>query len=238
MLSILASLLLAAPPAAPAPEKMRVLITDLSTQGVAPEVAKIAAGILSTAVAELGGLTPVSMQDLRTMVELEGNREALGCNVESCLAEVASAMGSRYVIYGEIGQLGSTLIINLNLFDASAAASVARRTVRAGSPDALPDVLPPAVRAMFAGIAEEEPAPSVLVVAGGVVLGAGALLAAGAGVGAAVTSAIVATPDEKPATKESALSAGRWLLGGVGLGVLVAVSGGVLLGLGLTEGGE
>lgn len=238
MLLFVASLLLAAPPAQPAPEKVRVLITDLSTQGVAPEVAKIASGILSTAVAELGGLTPVSMQDLRTLVELEGNREALGCSVESCLADVASAMGSRYVIYGEIGQLGSSLIINLNLYDASTAASVARRTVRAGSPDTLPDVLPPAVRSLFTGIAAEDPPLPALAVAGGVVLGTGVLLAAGAAAGAGMASAVVATPDEKPEAKEGALTAGRWLLGGVALGVVAAVTGGVLLGLGLAEGGE
>lgn len=164
---IAATLLLAAPPSSPAPEKVRVLVTDLSTQGVAPEVANIASGILSTAVADLGGFTPVTMQDLRTMVALEGNREALGCNVESCLADVASAMGSRFVIYGEIGQLGNLLVINLNLYDASAAASIARHTARAPSPDALPDVLPPAVRELFGELASPPAGPPPLVVAGG-----------------------------------------------------------------------
>lgn len=235
---IAASLLLTAAPAAPSAQQTRVLITDLSTQGVAPEVASIATGILSTAVADLGGLVPVTMQDLRTMVELEGNREALGCSVESCLAEVASAMGSRYVIYGEVGQLGSALVVNLNLFDATAAASVARRTVRAPSLEALPDVLPSAVRSLFGGIAAEPAPVPTLAIVGGVTMGVGALLAAGAGVGAVAASATVGTADETPQAKQGALTLGRWLLGGVAVGVVTAAVGGALLGFGLAEGGE
>lgn len=239
MWCIAASLLLSAPPSSSvAPEKVRVLITDLSTQGVAPEVAKLAVGILSTAVADLGGFTPVTMQDLRNMVQLEGNREELGCNVDSCLADVASAMDSRFVIYGEIGSLDTLMIINLNLYDAAAASSIARYTARVTSAGALPDVLPHAVRELFGGLAGRTPAQRSLVVAGAVVLGAGAVVGVGAGVGAAVASGIAGNPAEAYDVKHGAIGVGRWLLGGVGAGVAAAAVGGVLLGLGLAGGGE
>lgn len=229
---LLLAMLLAAPPAPAAREKTRVLVMDLSTQGVPQEVASIVGGILSTEVSASGRFTPVSMQDLRNIVALEGSREAIGCNVASCLADLASAMGSRYVVYGEIGKLGDTLILNLNLYDADAATSIARRTVRAASPDALPDVLPGAMQSLLGEVATESDL-SPFVVTGAVVLGAGALVAAGSGVGAGVASAIVGTPGEDPATKQGALAAGQWLLGGVAAGALVAAAGGVLLGIGL-----
>jgi hypothetical protein len=236
---LLLTALLLATPSAPATtaEKTTILVMDLSTQGVAVETARIAGGIISTAVARDGRFAPASMQDLRTMVELESNRAALDCSQQSCLADLAAAMGSRYVLYGELGQLGSTLIVNLNLYDATRASSIARHTARAATVEALPDVLPPAVEVLLAALEEKPPAPDPLVIGGGIVLGAGALVAVGSGIGAGVASSIVATADQAPQAKVDALGAGRWLLGGFFVGALVAAGGGVLVGLGLAGGG-
>ena len=55
----------------------------------------------------------------------------MGCDDEtSCLAESAGAMDARYVIFGDVGQLGPLLILGLNLFDAREAKAVSRKVVQ------------------------------------------------------------------------------------------------------------
>lgn len=44
----------------------------------------------------------------------------MGCGDSSCLAEIAGAMGAEFVVFGDVGKLGETFVINLNLFDNNA----------------------------------------------------------------------------------------------------------------------
>lgn len=119
-------------------------------------------GLVVTALAEEPALDVVASEDVRTQVELEAGRQLAGCadGGTSCLAELAGALGARLVVYGTIGQLGESVVLNLNLFDSSASSAVGRAAVREPSVDAVANGVAPAVRAMVARFLAEQPVPA------------------------------------------------------------------------------
>ncbi|MDP2339481.1 MAG: hypothetical protein Q8O67_00875 [Deltaproteobacteria bacterium] len=99
-----------------------------------------ALGELSTAAAAKHRVFDViSSVDVRRALELEANKQVAGCATDatSCLAEVAGAMGARYVVFGSISAIGSQLLLSLNLFDSKVASSAGRVVVKAASVDDL-----------------------------------------------------------------------------------------------------
>jgi hypothetical protein len=82
-------------------------------------------------------LEVVSSADLRRQLEIEANRQTLGCDAKatSCLAEIAGAMGAQVVVYGSLGALadganGDVVILTLNLFDSTQGRAVGRIALR------------------------------------------------------------------------------------------------------------
>jgi hypothetical protein len=110
--------------------------------------------LVTAAASDLGAFDVVSSADLRRVVELEANKQVAGCTEgASCLAEVAGAMGARYVIFGQVGTLGSQILLTLNLFDSSLGRSEKRVVVTAASVDEMTGKIAPAVRELLAAAA-------------------------------------------------------------------------------------
>ncbi len=80
------------------------------------------------------------------MLDLEASRSSIGCGDASCLAEIAGAMGASLVVFGDVGLLGSTYTITLNLFDSGAATALGRESVQTDRPASLGASLGPALR--------------------------------------------------------------------------------------------
>ena len=87
------------------------------------------------------------------MIELESDKERAGCDDDSCLADLAGALGARYVIYGTLGKLGSRYVTTLNLFDAELGKAINRSDVQADSMDVVSDRLDAALQDLIAPIA-------------------------------------------------------------------------------------
>lgn len=235
----------AAPPAAPpapatttqAPQ--RVLLLDLEALAVEPATARIIDGLLTDAVhrhsAQLELLTAA---DMRQMLELEATKQGMGCTTESCLAELAGAMGARYVVFGQVGKLDTLTLVQLNLFDSRAARSLGRKEIRTQNMADLADAMQPAVdellapllpaaRAPEAAVAEGQATLSPLLWIGAGVAGAGLLAAAGLGGAALWMNGELGRPASEvdPATKQGYLQSGPWLLLGTGVGGVLALAG-------------
>jgi hypothetical protein len=123
------------------------------------------------------------------VVSVEAQKEALGCDEASCLAEMGQALGARYIVHGSMGVLGSTTVVQLSLFDSEAQRAVARETIETKVAD---ELLPGVRRALekirvrmlgaspaLAVVEEPSPLSTGLLVGGGV----GALGAAGVVIG-------------------------------------------------------
>jgi len=124
----------------------RMLLMDLKATLVEPEVVGLVNNMVSTELAHKKGFELITGADMRQMVELEAEKQSLGCaDDSSCLSELAGAMGARYVVFGEMGKLGSFYLLTLNLFDSKMAKSAARDTLRVKSIDELVEKLPPLI---------------------------------------------------------------------------------------------
>jgi len=153
--------LLAASPTLADGELPRVLVLDLShSDTIDNGTAKILDELLAVEVSRLPGYDVLSGADVRRLVELEAEKQAVGCTDDaSCLAEIAGAMGAQYVISGSVGKLGTRFILTLTLFDSRAARSVSRVDLRAASIDEIADGLASKVKELM-GALEVTSAPS------------------------------------------------------------------------------
>jgi hypothetical protein len=124
-----------APSAAPtATQKQRLAVLELKPEGASAELATT----LSQVVAEQAGKTPgfdaISQAEISTMLNVERQKQLLGCADESCLAEIGGALGAKLVLNGTLGKLGDSYVLSLQLLDTHKGKIQAResRTVSGG----------------------------------------------------------------------------------------------------------
>ncbi len=113
---------------------------------------------VSVAVSKRKGLNVLTAQDVKNLVDIEAQKQMLGCTTgsESCLAEVANAMGAELVLSGDVGKLGSAFVINLHLFDAGKARSVGRDTLTVHDLSELPQLLDASIAGLLSPITGEQ----------------------------------------------------------------------------------
>jgi hypothetical protein len=222
-----------------APE--RVVVLDFKGD-VSPSEKQLIGDLIATKIDKLG-LDVLTAADVREAVNLQAQSETLGCEADSsCLAEVASAMGAKYVVFGSIGRLGKNFVINVNLFDQSNAHSAARETIRAENLDVLPEKIDAGVTALVANIAPAqapppatpEPAMNPMMLVGGGALGVGGLATLVFGIGTVLFDGAAGEATTR-SDFDGAQSAGILCLAGTGVGAAVAATGGVILAMTLAE---
>jgi hypothetical protein len=217
----------------------RLFVLDLVPNGVEPATVVSIGGVVSSLVSECAGATSVNSAELRSLTSMESTRQSAGCTEGSCLAELADALGARYVVSGDVGRLAEHYVVNLTLFDAEQGASRGRRSVEINSLERVADELRPAVNELLAplgGIPLQARPLSTLVPVGGVVAGVGVLAL---GVGTALTLVAdntASTPTETVEAKNAAINQGRVMLLVAGAGGAAVLAGaGVMLAGAMTE---
>ena len=243
--------------ATPVPRRgpLRVAVYDLGTGGdVDARVGRIVTDALVVELRKLQGVSVVSLDEVRALIAHEATRQAAGCVDDSCLAEIADALGVDVVVSGTLSMLGDERILavrRLSTTEATATATETRRLAPAGGEEFLA-ALGPVVEKLFAdhplqagrtrGVDERIALllnPPPLPVWATVVVGGGAFVA---GAGAAVAStALLATQDAFDKAQRAAKDADRSLAGDslVTLrddGVALATTTNVLLGATLVLG--
>lgn len=151
----------------------------------------------------------VGQAEVRDALELESKREALGCATTDkgvCIAEIAAAMGTSHVVQAQLGTIGQSTLLTLQLFDDQATA-VGRKALSGATVDDIARQLAPAVADLLTAGAlwpappkgasllvldvrvlqstevpeTAEAAPPTLLMAGALVTAAGAAALVGAG---------------------------------------------------------
>jgi hypothetical protein len=187
----------ASPPTAGTNDLRRLLVIDLQGRNVDEETTKTIGSVLQVRMGRIQGLEILTNEDIRRLMEVEVDRSRLACDMDSsCIAEVASAMGADLTMYGDVGRLGDTYVINLHLLDGSTGSAVSRTTVSADDLSDVPGKLDAGISELLTPLGietghEESPAErasddavpwvpiavggvgAVLLVAGGVVLAVG-----------------------------------------------------------------
>ena len=132
---------------------LRVAVYDLGVSGdVDARVGRIVTDAFVVELRKLQGVSVVSLDEVRALVAHEATRQAAGCVDDSCLAEVADALGVDVLVTGSLSTLGAERVIvvrRLSTTDATAAATATRNLVPAEGEEFLAAV-GPVVAQLFA----------------------------------------------------------------------------------------
>ena len=144
---------------------MLALLLLLQTAMAAPDAATatLLTDVVSTSLAHDKRLDVVTTAELHQMLELEAQRQLVGCDATSCLGELAGATGARYVVFGNVGVLGDQLALTLQLFDSQTTTTAGRALVRGATVNDLADQSNDAVHTLLANIATSKTHVKVLV---------------------------------------------------------------------------
>lgn len=177
------------------------------------------------------------------LLGFDRQRQLLGCEASTCVAELSGALGSEALVTGNIGKVGTAYTVNLKLLDAKNGSTLVSRSDRVSTEDDLfkwfervaIEFTEQGQRQLRAPPVEprRRTGPVVLTVAGGVTAAVGLMLLIASHTDAAVLrSASITNPDERNAIADrgAALQLSGAL--GIAVGLSAAAVGVVLLLLG------
>lgn len=185
-----------------ATEKPKLAVLELQALGTPAETAAALTEAMAQELTRRGFFDVVSSRDIQTLLGVERQKQLMGCGDESssCLAELAGALGSRFVLSGTLSKLGDALQLSVQMQDTQKGQTVARSVRLAGTVDALAEQLPWLLAEATATPLPPPPSralPVTLLSAGGAALVAGAILGVDA---LSRDRALVADLGQDPAT--------------------------------------
>lgn len=106
---------LAAVPVA-AGTKMKLAVLDLrGTENLSERLVGFLTNVVTETLDGLGPFKSISSQDIAQMLAYESNKQMLGCDDVSCLAEIGGALGADYMVSGSISQIDQLYVVQLQL---------------------------------------------------------------------------------------------------------------------------
>lgn len=138
----LLGLLLLAPATAHAKQ---IVVPQVSTTGVDKNIATLVTELILEALLNRHGVKALGPSDLKDMLDVEQQKMLVGCDQNSCMAEIAGAMGANRVVAGMIGRLGSLYVVTLKLIDTQSAQVVSRASRRFQKVEQVPEAVGPLV---------------------------------------------------------------------------------------------
>ncbi|MDF1561899.1 MAG: hypothetical protein P1V51_02575 [Deltaproteobacteria bacterium] len=144
-----AALLVPGSPARAAPVAIGVM-DFVSKGGLPQERVEALADLAADAIRGQGDYQVITTQDIRSALQLEEQKQLLGCFDESCMAQIGGALGVRWIVTGNLSAFGEAFLLNVKLFDSEELRVVASasRTVEGGEarllaviPEAIEEIL-------------------------------------------------------------------------------------------------
>jgi len=117
--TLLVALLLAAEP----PEQPQVLVAvpELVPLGVEPALAQNLTAVIAAELGRYDHVRVISSREIAMLLGVERQKELLGCADESCVAQLAGAMGAEKILSGQLGTVEQSLVLTLQLTDVKSA---------------------------------------------------------------------------------------------------------------------
>ncbi len=128
--------------------------------------ASLAASLTPILVAEVGrrdGMSVVSQDDVRALLELEQTKQAVGCDDVSCMADMAGSLGAELLLSSTVSQVGKSIVVTLSLLDVDKARVIKRSKGTARDKSGAQDAVTEAVLDVFrSGLPDELKGPASL----------------------------------------------------------------------------
>jgi hypothetical protein len=123
----------------------RIVVPEVAVSGTTQDVGNVVTELVLEALLNRHCIRALGPSDLRDMLDTEKQKQLLGCDKESCMAQIAGAMGAERLISGLVGKLGDTHVVTLKLIDTRSAEVSARATRKFQKIDEVPDAIGPLV---------------------------------------------------------------------------------------------
>jgi hypothetical protein len=125
-----------------AAEPLKLVVPDFNAVGPTKEKAQFFTEHISGRLAEVGA-SVTTARALQSLIGIERQKQLLGCASEgsSCIAELASALGSDALLLGDIAQIETLFQVNLKVINGSNGKVLASYQARVSSEAALLDEL-------------------------------------------------------------------------------------------------
>jgi hypothetical protein len=108
-------------------EPLRLAIMPLAAHGVSPSLADAMTQILAAEYHQIEGVSVLSRDDIRVMLNQVDLELQLGCLDDlRCVVEIGAALGLSRLITGSIAEVGGTHVVSLRLIDTRAASVLSR----------------------------------------------------------------------------------------------------------------
>lgn len=118
-----------------APEQERsVLVMDLTVgASITKDEAAVVTQEIATELSKVPLVRVQTVEDSRVTLGVEAQKQMLGCDDNSCLAEIAQAMGTETLLFGRLDRIGAQLTLQVTLLESSNAQPLVRSSGRADS---------------------------------------------------------------------------------------------------------
>jgi hypothetical protein len=93
---------------------LRVAVADIDAADIEDKLKVVFLDSLLAELRKLDRVSVIGMDEVRAMLDMEAQKQAIGCGEEeSCLAEIAGALGADVMVIGGIAKVGEEKIVSL-----------------------------------------------------------------------------------------------------------------------------
>jgi hypothetical protein len=103
---------------------IRVALYSLERAGIDPRLARIVEDSLLAELRKLQRASVLSMDEVKTLLDHEAQRQLMGCDEGSCLAEIAMALGADSLIIGGVTKVDNHVVVSLRRMEPQSASVV------------------------------------------------------------------------------------------------------------------
>ena len=95
--------------------RTKVAVLDTEIVGLEEGQGKVFSEVLTAEIDALGRFDIISGNEILTMLGFENQKMMLGCEDSSCMAELGGAVGADFLVYSNVGLVGSTYVVSVKL---------------------------------------------------------------------------------------------------------------------------
>ncbi|HUU04178.1 MAG TPA: DUF2380 domain-containing protein [Myxococcota bacterium] len=142
----------ALPGPAMAGNPLTVAVMEFASKGGVTQKQMDALGdMLANEIRAMGDYRVIGKSDIGTALDMEQRKAMMGCNEDSCIAEVGGALGVRWVTVGNVSKFGEAYLLNIKILDATNVRVIAGVSKKVeGGEGQLIDALSAAAKELFA----------------------------------------------------------------------------------------
>ncbi len=132
----------------------RVAIYNLELQNVPAGIGQVVTDALLSEIRKLEGISAIGMEEITQMISLEAQKQMLGCeSSESCLANIAGALGVDELITGTLTELADGRVILIRRIDQRQAKVIhdVQKRLKIGSGEEFLLAIEPSVQSLYTG---------------------------------------------------------------------------------------